>query len=171
MAPAYHGDPGFLHTPFNAASYIQGVFHMMRQSKIPRHVGLEIGLGWGASAFAFLLHHESRLLSLDPNKDLPAIRMLLEAFPGRFSWAQPDPKIVGAIGPVDWLYIDGGHTFPEVKYDIETYLPLLKPGGVLAFDDYDNPVCPEVREAVDAAGIPVILVLGSPTGQAYWIKP
>lgn len=37
--------------------------------------------------------------------------------------------------PIDWLFIDGGHSYNEVKSDYETYGALVKPGGVIAFHD------------------------------------
>jgi predicted O-methyltransferase YrrM len=37
--------------------------------------------------------------------------------------------------PVDFLFIDGDHTFDGVKQDYEMYSPLVRPGGVVAFHD------------------------------------
>jgi SAM-dependent methyltransferase len=37
---------------------------------------------------------------------------------------------------LDWVYIDGDHTYEAVKSDLQTYLRVVKPGGVLAGDDY-----------------------------------
>jgi predicted O-methyltransferase YrrM len=55
------------------------------------------------------------------------------------------------FGSLDWVYIDANHTYEAVKRDLATYYALLRPGGVLAGDDYgmggwwgDG-----VREAVD----------------------
>lgn len=36
---------------------------------------------------------------------------------------------------LDILYIDGGHTKPEAKFDIVNYSPLVKKGGYLVIDD------------------------------------
>ena len=40
---------------------------------------------------------------------------------------------------VDLLFIDGGHDLATVRRDIELYLPLVKPGGVIAFHDFRFP--------------------------------
>jgi hypothetical protein len=56
------------------------------------------------------------------------------------------------LEPLDWVYIDGMHTYENVKNDLTRYYPLVKPGGIIAGDDYgmggwwwgDG-----VREAVD----------------------
>jgi predicted O-methyltransferase YrrM len=37
----------------------------------------------------------------------------------------------------DAMYIDGGHSAAEVYADASLCWPLLKPGGVVAFDDYE----------------------------------
>ena len=39
---------------------------------------------------------------------------------------------------VDLLFIDGGHTLEVVRKDIELYVPLVKPGGVVAFHDFNS---------------------------------
>lgn len=38
---------------------------------------------------------------------------------------------------LDWAYIDGDHTYEAVQADLEAYWPLVKPGGILAGDDYN----------------------------------
>jgi cephalosporin hydroxylase len=52
-----------------------------------------------------------------------------------------DPETVqqvrDALGgdPVDFLFIDGDHTYEGVKLDFELYSPLVRPGGLIAFHD------------------------------------
>ncbi len=41
-----------------------------------------------------------------------------------------------ADGELDFVYIDGDHTHEFVKADLETYAPKVRPGGLLAGDDY-----------------------------------
>lgn len=40
-----------------------------------------------------------------------------------------------APGPIDFLFIDGDHSYAGVKQDFETYGPLVRPGGLIAFHD------------------------------------
>ena len=40
----------------------------------------------------------------------------------------------------DFVYIDGLHTYDGVKTDIQNYLPLIKPGGVIGGHDYTNKI-------------------------------
>ena len=37
--------------------------------------------------------------------------------------------------PIDFIFIDGDHTYEGVKRDYEMYAPLLKKGGAIAFHD------------------------------------
>lgn len=46
----------------------------------------------------------------------------------------------------DLIYVDGSHDFQDVLDDVETYMKLLKPGGVLFGDDYGQ--WESVRNAV-----------------------
>jgi hypothetical protein len=40
---------------------------------------------------------------------------------------------------LDWVYIDGDHTFEAVRADLEAYHRTVKPGGLIAGDDYGLP--------------------------------
>jgi predicted O-methyltransferase YrrM len=40
---------------------------------------------------------------------------------------------------LDFILIDGMHTYDQVKYDLSTYYPLLKDGGMIFCHDYNNP--------------------------------
>lgn len=51
------------------------------------------------------------------------------------------------IKKVDFVYIDGMHTYDQVKKDIINYLPKIKKGGVIAGHDY-HPAWSGVMEAV-----------------------
>lgn len=58
----------------------------------------------------------------------------------------PDDEISGEY---DLIFIDGSHDRESVAADIEKYLPLLAPDGLMAFHDYQEPAHPGVAEAVD----------------------
>jgi predicted O-methyltransferase YrrM len=47
---------------------------------------------------------------------------------------------------IDFIFIDAGHTYNDVKKDIETFLPLVKEGGTMAGHDYN---LAGVKQAVD----------------------
>lgn len=49
-----------------------------------------------------------------------------------------DKGIVEAVrhrGPYDFVFIDAGHTYTEIDQDVRNYLPMVRPGGVLALHD------------------------------------
>ena len=49
----------------------------------------------------------------------------------------------------DVLIIDGDHSFAGVRADFENYLPAVKRGGYIIFDDYDAPEWPDIKNFVD----------------------
>lgn len=52
--------------------------------------------------------------------------------------------------PIDYLYVDADHSYEGAKADLEAWLPHVASGGLIAGDDYDNPLFPGVRQAWDA---------------------
>ena len=54
---------------------------------------------------------------------------------------------------LDWVYIDGDHSQDAVAADLEAWWPKIKPGGILAADDYlwrDENGERSVKQALDA---------------------
>jgi hypothetical protein len=45
---------------------------------------------------------------------------------------------VTALGPYDFLFIDGDHSRIGIEQDIKMYVPLVQPGGIVAFHDWDH---------------------------------
>lgn len=41
-----------------------------------------------------------------------------------------------ADGSIDLLYVDGGHTYDDVRADLEAWWPKVRPGGLVLGDDY-----------------------------------
>jgi FkbM family methyltransferase len=62
-----------------------------------------------------------------------------------------DPEIIAAAreGAYDLLLIDGDHSGAGVRRDFELYGPMVRPGGLVLFDDYDTRDWPEIKPAVD----------------------
>lgn len=51
---------------------------------------------------------------------------------------------------IDFLFIDGEHTYAGVKADILKWLPKVKKGGIISGHDYGSKSFPGVKKAVDA---------------------
>lgn len=58
-------------------------------------------------------------------------------------------EMVSDHAPFDWIFIDGGHLYEEVKDDWENYRPMCSRGGVVAFHDILPPsrTWPEIEVA------------------------
>ena len=59
-------------------------------------------------------------------------------------------KVQGILGEkkVDFLFIDGDHSYEGVKKDFEMYSPLVRKGGVIAFHDVAPKGAPELTGGV-----------------------
>jgi len=64
--------------------------------------------------------------------------------------------------PVDFVFLDGLHTYEMVKWEIEHYSKLIRPGGALIGHDYDT--FKGVKKAVDEYCKPIMLELN------LWLK-
>ncbi len=50
---------------------------------------------------------------------------------------------------IDYLFIDGDHSYQGVKDDFNNYLPFLNNEGIIVFDNYNDISWKEVKTAVD----------------------
>lgn len=121
----------------------------------------------------YLNHPDSRLISIDPFTGSEEHLREPEKYPGlsqlevtaRDNIAKSDnagkveiikgyshlifPHLHHRYGEEPWidiLYIDGAHDSTSVARDVTLYVPMVKPGGVVFFDDYAHP---DVKRAVD----------------------
>lgn len=116
---------------------------------------VNIGAGNGTSGLAFM---ESRpdlhLYTIDIQKEASPFGCLAgeeAVFRDAGFWGDPrhqqihgDSKDVGrewaqrGYGPVDMVFIDGGHQYHEAAGDITLWLPHIKSGGIIAVHDYEK---------------------------------
>jgi predicted O-methyltransferase YrrM len=50
---------------------------------------------------------------------------------------------------LDLLFVDGDHSYEGIKNDIEKYSGLIKPGGFLVVDDYNQKLYPQIVRYMD----------------------
>ncbi len=109
---------------------------------IKARLTLEIGIGWGFGSFALGLHAKEvngvhyaidagsvsvqRLNDIKNQYNLPI--NILHASSSDVLW---DKRI-------DLLFIDGGHSYEQVKSDILKFTPFVRKHGIVCFHDYDN---------------------------------
>jgi predicted O-methyltransferase YrrM len=116
---------------------------------------LEIGCFEGQSACWFLdnvlTHPTSRLICVDPFA-VPMASILLRYFEARFdeniAASGAGDRVIKLIGPsqvvvrtlqhsqFDFIYVDGSHKVGDVLQDAVLAWTVLRPGGIVMFDDY-----------------------------------
>jgi predicted O-methyltransferase YrrM len=125
----------------------------------PRRV-LEVGSYFGGSLFHWLQNapEGSTVVSVDSYavgvdnrhlySDWVPDGVTLQVIVGR-SAAENTVVQAKAWAPYDFIFIDAGHYYTEVKADWEAYLPLAQKGAVVAFHDIlpPTPVWPEIQVA------------------------
>lgn len=136
---------------------------MLVQSLPPYPLVVNIGAGCGTAAVAFFeARNDLWLVTIDIQKESSPLGCLegemtaLEnsglPFHGRYRQIHSDSKTAEwAGGSPDMVLIDGDHTYLGCKGDIETWMPRLKRGGILALHDYRKPETDKPHPGVDAA--------------------
>jgi predicted O-methyltransferase YrrM len=54
-------------------------------------------------------------------------------------------QVRSLVGSLDFLFIDGDHTYEGVKRDFEMYASLVRPGGVIALHDICKSASPDSK--------------------------
>jgi predicted O-methyltransferase YrrM len=117
------------------------------QALAPRHV-CEIGTAAGGTLyFLTRVAHESALLvSIDiatpphtrfARSKLARAAQRIESLEGDSQTPAMVERLRACLGgaPLDFLLIDGDHSYDGVRRDFELYAPLVRPGGLIALHD------------------------------------
>lgn len=111
---------------------------------LPARVSVEIGVDDGSTTLPMLLgtaENGGKLFSVDPAPCGPALAAVANSgLSDRWmfhncksaEFAENCPR------PIDFLFIDGDHSPEGVRYDWETFEPLVKVNGIIAFHDILN---------------------------------
>jgi hypothetical protein len=164
--------------PIAAGKHAQVVFELLRSAEGPMLKGVEVGVFHGVTAANLLaLMPDLELYGVDPWAPYPAdteqsrpdhVQQLGDT--KTLYWGLPIalrhlavnasrwhpirlPSVNAARcfddGELDFVFIDGEHSYEAVKADIEAWWPKIRTGGVLVGHDYDPERFPGVCRAVD----------------------
>jgi hypothetical protein len=81
----------------------------------------------------------ARALKAPERYDFVRQRLAREIASGQAIIHRGDSRVVAATfadASLDWVYIDGNHSYEYVKADLEGYFPKVRPGGYIVCDDY-----------------------------------
>ena len=136
-----------------------GVKYSIAKAYAPNSI-LEIGVRAGYSAFSFLSACPSAIyIGIDAENGshggaggpwLPWAAHILRNFKAMFLKA--DSQLIGQCvrtenAGFDLVHIDADHSVEGATHDMETFLPLVRAGGIMLVDDYTY--IEDVRTAVD----------------------
>jgi len=152
---------------FRGIKKIRPMIKYIKTLKWPDIQGVEIGVRNGDNSISILKNLDMAMLyCVDPYKPYKDISMYyskelqdkyyLEAFNKlgrkdnvtfiRKTSLQAKNSIPDNL---DFVYVDGDHSYQGVKLDLENYWPKLRQGGILGGDDYDGGHYYGVMKAVD----------------------
>ena len=126
----------------------------------PEWTGVEIGVFMGDSSRLLLRHCRFMYLidpceSYDGNPDVgvysieEGVRAKLKGSEGRYEFIKGmSHDVHERIPEVDFVFIDGNHTYPYVSRDIDFYWPNVRSGGFISGHDYGAGF-PDVIRAVN----------------------
>lgn len=133
---------------------------------------LEVGTGWGESAEFFSqlkpdwkiytidgfgLYGDGRIYSEFDGDKVLKINQAIRRLGNAIQILGDSPTIPWEL-PLDALFLDGDHTEKGCRADFERFSPWLEPGGLLIFDDLNQPNNP-------ANGVAKVVELALATGK------
>lgn len=132
--------------PEQNESEILGLMQMLSE-KPPRYV-CEIGAARGGNLFLFAQSAAPDALLVSVDIDFafarPSALQKLGRARQRIRCIEADSQLESTRdqvrsllsgNPLDFLFIDGDHSYDGVKRDFELYAPLVRPGGIIALHD------------------------------------
>ena len=164
--------------PIGSGKHAQVVYDLLRAADGPMNKGVEVGVFHGSTAANLLaLMPDLQLYGVDPwatyesdseqsrpdhvqqisdtqtlHWGLPiALRTLGVNARRWYPIRLPSVQAAHCFedGELDFVFIDGEHSYEAAKADIETWWPKVRSGGILMGHDYDRQRFPGVCRAVD----------------------
>lgn len=167
------------HTEMDIINFVDNIYPLIGAK---HDISLEIGMLWGATHIIWKqLFNE--VFSIEINTDMCA------AFAGHNDLTNSHiiyadsqtPLAVNAVRnalndrQVDFLYIDGDHSYEGVKNDFLNFEPFVRNGGLIGF--HDTQICPGVVLFIEQLKLGAFkqssinfIEFNSGLGQAFYIK-
>jgi predicted O-methyltransferase YrrM len=138
------------------------LFDLAQEFNIQHINYVEIGCYAGGSACLMLQRPNTNVVSIDlgypispdiVQKNINKFNKLTNSYTylqGNSQTIEMVNQLTNIIDSIDILFIDGDHSYQGVINDFSLYHDLVKPGGYIVFDDYnDSQYSPEVNPAVN----------------------
>jgi predicted O-methyltransferase YrrM len=112
---------------------------------------LEVGTEFGRATVC-LAQHARQVVSIDGQDQAEArewVRRFDAANRVAFHRGHPSPTIGTLAHRFDLLFVNNERDATSLTQVIEAALPVLEPGGLVAFHNYPDPAWPDVRQVVD----------------------
>jgi len=116
-------------------------------------IGAEVGVQVGYNALQIMRYWPGKLLCVDRwinEREYLEARILLHQ--SRAILVQGASVAVAETvvdNSLDFVYIDAGHEYEDIKADFEAWLPKVRVGGIVSFHDYGDNLCPGVKQFID----------------------
>ena len=106
-------------------------------------VSAQTGLNAGHSALVLLTYSDTKLYSFDiaiHDTVRPVAKLLKEWYGDRHEYTEGDSMktLPNFDVPLDFVFVDGGHSYELCNADIRNFDRILKVGGVMVIDDIIN---------------------------------
>jgi hypothetical protein len=156
-------------TDKNFAPYYDVIPKLIRNRNYKK--GIEVGVFAGGHAEAILKTNIDLLVGIDPYKiyknggmpggivnqdefdylyDVVIKRLHCERYVHfKLTSDAAFPLIKNVWGDFDFVFIDGLHTYDQIKRDLDNYSKLIRKGGVIVCHDYDHVYYPQLTTAID----------------------
>ena len=147
-------------------------------------VGVEIGVAFGVNALSMCQHlNMKKLFLIDPylpyeddNKTVTAyvhaystVQRKLLGFNVEFIRKKSEHAINNIPNNLDFVYIDGNHTYEFAKKDLTLYYPKIKNGGVLAGHNFEINYLGVVKAVLEFAEKHGVVLCGDRHSSEFWI--
>lgn len=110
--------------------------------KLNGKLAVELGTCGGGASLTMAMHNpQATIVSIDINK-LPQVNWIENSYTN-FKFKLGDSTalaagIVAEYGNPDLLFIDTDHTYVQTLKEFNTWIPFMKPGSVICFDDLNR---------------------------------